>query len=60
MLHPRRLRHLGASVLAAAILTLAIVGSGATAARAGTSADITPFKGLGAWVDAFDYAPAFQ
>jgi hypothetical protein len=21
---------------------------------------VTPFKGLGAWVDAFDYAPAFQ
>jgi hypothetical protein len=29
-------------------------------AGAGTSADVTPYKGLGAWVDAFDYAPAFQ
>jgi len=49
-------------VLAAVVLAFAVVGSGATAARAGTSAsaDVTPFKGLGAWVDAFDYAAAFQ
>ena len=41
------------------MLAAALVSSGAAVAGA-TSVDITPFKGLGAWVDAFDYAPAFQ
>lgn len=46
----------------------ALVGAAAIAgalsvtvpAGAGTGRDPGPFKGLGAWVDAFDYAPAFQ
>jgi len=59
VLHPRRLPSLFAPVLAALMLASALVSSGATVAGA-TSVDVTPFKGLGAWVDAFDYAPAFQ
>lgn len=40
---------------------LGAVGPGSiTSAGAGTGRDPGPFKGLGAWVDAFDYAPAFQ
>jgi hypothetical protein len=42
----------------AAAVALAILV--AAPARAGSAPDLTPFKGLGAWVDAFDYAPAFQ
>jgi len=52
VLRPRRLF---ASLLAAALACLLAAPVGA-----GTGADVTPFKGLGAWVDAFDYAPAFQ
>jgi hypothetical protein len=42
-------------------VVLGAVGPGSiTSAGAGTGRDPGPFKGLGAWVDAFDYAPAFQ
>ena len=59
MLHPRRLPPLLAPVLAAVLLAVSALGSAGTAA-AGNGADPTAFRGLGAWVDAFDYAPAFQ
>jgi hypothetical protein len=44
----------------ASLLAAALVCVLAAPAGAGTGPDVTPFKGLGAWVDAFDYAPAFQ
>jgi hypothetical protein len=50
VLRPRRL-----SVLFFALALVLLTPSGA-----GAGPDVTPFKGLGAWVDAFDYAPAFQ
>jgi len=56
---PRRLlAGLVASVLAvlASAVGVAAPGSAGTTARR----DPGPFVGLGAWVDAFDYAPAFQ
>lgn len=48
-------------VLAAAMLALALPwGALAGPAGAGSARDAGPFAGLGTWVDAFDYAPAFQ
>ena len=52
MLIPRRLL---ACFVAAALALLVAAPTGA-----GSAPDVTPFRGLGAWVDAFDYAPAFQ
>jgi hypothetical protein len=43
-------------IVVTAIAGLAVAGSAGTAPRR----DPGPFAGLGAWVDAFDYAPAFQ
>ena len=45
-------------MLAAVLLAVGAVGG--RPAAAATGVDVTPFEGLGAWVDAFDYAPAFQ
>lgn len=45
--------------LLALVAATAGLGSGSRA-NAGTARDPGPFRGLGAWVDAFDYAPAFQ
>ena len=46
-------------VALALALAVTAVG-GATTSTAGTTRDPAPFEGLGAWVDAFDYAEAFQ
>lgn len=43
-------------VLATVLSTVVTAGP----APAATRRDAGPFEGLGAWVDAFDYAPAFQ
>ena len=50
------LRRVGAR-LAGAVLITALLVSGLPA-PAGAATD-TPFRGLGAWVDVYDYAPAF-
>jgi hypothetical protein len=52
VLHPRRLPF--------CLVATALAFLGAAPAGAGTSPDVTPYRGLGAWVDAFDYAPAFS
>lgn len=61
--YPRPVRHPRpfVTLLVAGLLAIA-AGAVAGVAGAGTGAvrDPGPFKGLGAWVDAFDYAPAFQ
>jgi len=41
-------------------VALTVVGELPAGAATSASPNVTPFKGLGAWVDAFDYAPAFQ
>ena len=43
-----------------AVLVGGLLGVASGGAGAGTGRDPGPFVGLGAWVDAFDYAPAFQ
>jgi hypothetical protein len=50
---PRRTRRLVA--LACLALALAVVPTTPTAA-----ADLSPFRGLGTWVDVYDYVPGFQ
>jgi len=48
-------------ILVVLALLISAVGVGAVApAGADSARDPGPFEGLGAWVDAFDYAPAFQ
>lgn len=49
-------------LLALALLVAGVVGALGSAGSAETTArrGPGPFAGLGAWVDAFDYAPAFQ
>jgi hypothetical protein len=47
-------------VLAIALVAGAVWATGSHPAQAATQRDPGPFTGLGAWVDAFDYAPAFQ
>jgi hypothetical protein len=48
-------------LVALALLVAGLVGGRAgTRAAAATVREPGPFSGLGAWVDAFDYAPAFQ
>ena len=54
MLNPRQLL----VCLVAAAVAISLVA--ASPAAAGSAPDVTPYRGLGAWVDAFDYAPAFQ
>ncbi len=43
----------------AAVVTLAAAGRAAPARAAGDPPDPAPFTGLGAWVDVFEYVPAF-
>jgi hypothetical protein len=61
---PRSIVRLPRLLVALAILcgvAIGAIGVGSVAsAGAATSRDPGPFRGLGAWVDAFDYAPAFQ
>jgi hypothetical protein len=48
----------GAAVVA---LTVALVLAGTAAVPAGAGgASVTPFRGVGAWIDVFDYAPRLQ
>ena len=45
------------------VACLAVVGSvvvPASGAAGATAADVDPYRGLGAWVDSFDYAPRLQ
>lgn len=42
---------------ALACISLALV---APAARAGASGNVRPFRGLGTWLDVYDYVPGFQ
>jgi hypothetical protein len=62
---PKRVRRIwvwfGALVVAA--LVLGLVPSSARDAGAATStktANVRPFRGLGTWVDVYDYGPKFQ
>jgi hypothetical protein len=50
------------SLFVAALIAVAVPFAGLGVAGAGIDVrrDPGPFEGLGAWVDAFDYAPAFQ
>ena len=49
------------TVLAALVSGVAMLGLVASVAPAGAAErDLGPFRGLGTWVDAYDYAPSFQ
>lgn len=53
----RRAGGIVASVLASVVASLlAVAGPSASA----TTQDISPFRGLGTWVDVYDYVPGFQ
>jgi hypothetical protein len=52
------MRRVLCKVLAFAALVTAVTASGAAASAA--TVDISPYRGLGAWVDSFDYAPRLQ
>jgi hypothetical protein len=43
-----------------AALACVVLALAAPAASAGTAANVRPFRGLGTWVDVYDYVPGFQ
>jgi hypothetical protein len=49
-----------AGLSAVVVFGLLLVGIGPAGARAAPEPDVTPYRGLGAWVDTFDYAPRLQ
>jgi hypothetical protein len=53
-------RHTLVPLFVAALIGVIAAGAGVGPAGGQVRRDPGPFKGLGAWVDAFDYAPAFQ
>lgn len=50
---------LAAVLLVAAVATVAEPFTAGRTPRAGAATTTAPFRGLGAWVDVYDYAPAF-
>src|SRR6478735_12600233 len=47
-------------LVACMVAGLPVVVPSTAAQAATTSADVEPYRGLGAWVDSFDYAPRLQ
>lgn len=56
----RRLRGLFAVLALGALAVPMLISAGTSGVAVAASGEVEPFEGLGAWVDVFDYAPAFQ
>ena len=56
---PKRVRRIWCAfaALVVAVLVLGLASGGAASAKA---TDVRPFRGLGTWVDVYDYGPKFQ
>src|SRR6266702_4515589 len=54
------MRRLPVLVVALALATATCGGSARIGTGAGGRADVDAYRGLGTWVDVYDYVPAFQ
>jgi hypothetical protein len=59
MLASRTTRRILLLALAGTVLLTAAL-AGAATIRAGSGQDVRPYRGLGTWVDVYDYVPGFQ